>query len=125
MKQILGIVLEADSGYCIGFDEYVRSTPVAEHSEQVGLDQESTQTTKIVVRLLAKTGLLHAGHHIYMANYYKSPELFDELSVRETCASGTVSKNRKVTRSSESETQNATRRLHLQKERGYVGFEVL
>ncbi|MCG7879142.1 MAG: transposase [Candidatus Thiodiazotropha taylori] len=88
-------VNEANSGYCVGFDVYVGSTPVAEYSELVDLDQDSGQTTKIVIGLLAKTGLLHGGHHVYMDNYYTSPELFDELSIRETYACGTVRKNRK------------------------------
>ena len=88
-------VNEASSGYCVGFNVYVGSTPVAEYSELVELNTECSLTTKIVVGLLAKNGLLYSGHHIYMDNYYVSPELFDELSFRETYACGTVRKNRK------------------------------
>lgn len=68
---------------------------MAEYSELVDLDQECCQTTKLVIELLARYGLLYSGYHIYMDNYYTLTELFDELSIRETYACGTVRKNRK------------------------------
>ena len=51
--------------------------------------------TKIVLGLLETTNLLDKGHHVYMDNYYSSPELFLELYYRETYACGTVRQNRK------------------------------
>ena len=51
--------------------------------------------TNIVLGLLETTNLLDKGHHIYMDNYYTSPELFSELYYRETYACGTVRQNRK------------------------------
>ena len=85
-------VNEAVSGYCIGFDVYVGTSPIAKYSELGDLDPECTTTTKIVVGLLAKNGLMFSGHHVYMDNYYSSLELYDELSMRETYACGTVTK---------------------------------
>ena len=45
--------------------------------------------------LLESTNLLDKGHHVYMDNYYSSPELFSELYFRQTYACGTVRQNRK------------------------------
>jgi hypothetical protein len=44
--------------------------------------------------MLAFCGLLEKGHHIYMDNYYTSPELFDLLELNGTYACGTVRTNR-------------------------------
>ena len=51
--------------------------------------------TKIVLGLLETTNLLDKSPHVYMDNYYSSPELFLELYYRETYACGTVQQNRK------------------------------
>ena len=59
------------------------------------LDQECSKTTKIVLGLLESTNLLNKGYHVYMDNYYSSPELFSELYFRQTYACGTVCQNRK------------------------------
>jgi len=50
---------------------------------------------KIVVGLLVRCGLIDLGHHIYMDNYYTSPELFRELESQNTYAFGTLRVNRK------------------------------
>lgn len=45
--------------------------------------------------MLAKLGMLSKGHHVYMDNYYTSPELFDLMSSYDTYACGTVRVTRK------------------------------
>ena len=54
------------------------------------LDSDCTQTTKTVVGLMQKCNLLGKGHHVYLDNYYCSPELFLELYYLEKFACGTV-----------------------------------
>ena len=93
-------VSESLTGYIIGFDIYTGKTDYTdgspgEYAELVGIDPEVNTTTKLVVGLLAKCGLLYEGRHVYMDNYYTSPLLFDELDARHTYACGTVRKNRK------------------------------
>ena len=46
------------------------------------LDPECTVTTKTVMGLLKKGNLLGKGHHVYMDNYYSSPELFWGLHLK-------------------------------------------
>ena len=88
-------VSEAQSGYIVGFHIYTgKSGPCISNASRP-LDQEVTKTTKIVLGLLESTNLLDKGHHIYMDNYYSSPELFSELYYRETYSCGTVRLNRK------------------------------
>ena len=82
-------VCEASSGYCLGFDIYTSDTSCREYAELVGTDPDATATTKIVVGLLVRCGLIDLGHHIYMDNYYTSPELFRELESQNTYACGT------------------------------------
>ena len=53
------------------------------------------KTTRIVLGLLQSADFLDKGHHVYMDNYYTSPELFSELYYRQTYACGTVRTNRK------------------------------
>ncbi|XP_069105709.1 piggyBac transposable element-derived protein 4-like [Argopecten irradians] len=90
-------VCEADSGYCVGYDVYVgknnRATSV--YCEELGLDEELSETTKTVIGLLARCGCLDKGHRVYLDNYYNSPELFDELEHMNTYACGTLRTNRK------------------------------
>ena len=88
-------ISEACSGYILGFHIYTgkNSNCVSRYSKP--LDSDCTKTTKIVLGLLESTKLLDKGHHIYMDNYYTSPELFSELYYRETYACGTVRQNRK------------------------------
>ena len=88
-------VSEAQSGYIVGFHIYTGKGGPCISNESRPLDQEVTKTTKIVLGLLESTNLLDKGHHIYMDNYYSSPELFSELYYRETYSCGTVRLNRK------------------------------
>jgi hypothetical protein len=88
-------VCEAESGYVIGFDVYTGSTECVVYGEGVDVDPDFTQTTKIVVGLLAYCGLLNKGYHVYMDNYYNSPELLDFLDSLDTYACGTLRTNRK------------------------------
>ena len=59
------------------------------------MDPKCTVTIKTVFGLCQKTGLLDRGHHIFVDNYYSSPELFEELHYRETFAAGTCRSDRK------------------------------
>ena len=53
------------------------------------MDPDSRQTTEVVVGLLQKCKLFGNGHHVYMDNYYSSPDLFWELHCKEVFACGT------------------------------------
>lgn len=86
---------ESSSGYIVSFDIYDGTPGCAHFSELVGLDQDATQTTKIVIGLLARSGLLGKGHKIFLDNYYTSPELAAELDANDTYLCGTVRVNRK------------------------------
>ena len=55
--------------------------------------QDASQTSCIVLGLLASVQLLDMGHHVYFDNYYNSPDLIDLLYKRKTHACGTVKKN--------------------------------
>ncbi|XP_062586678.1 piggyBac transposable element-derived protein 4-like [Saccostrea cucullata] len=88
-------VCEAKSGYCIGFDIYTGSTPCTQYADAIGVDEDYTMTTRTVMGLLTRCGLLDRGHHVYMDNYYTSPELFEELRLHNTYACGTLRKNRR------------------------------
>jgi hypothetical protein len=77
----------------VGYHTYCGAddTGCAEYAEELaGVDPECGKTTKIVAGLLAKCGLLDQGHHVYMDNYYNSPELADELVVHDTYCCGTL-----------------------------------
>ena len=88
-------ILEATSGYIVRFHIYTGKNGSCVSSLSCPLDPESTKTTKIVLGLLDLIKLLDKGHHIYIDNYYTSPELFSELFYRETYACETVRQNRK------------------------------
>lgn len=88
-------ICEADSGYISGFEVYSGKGGASCSDNAPVLDQSCTRTTKLVVGLLDKTNLLNKGMHIYMDNYYSSPELMMELWEKKTYAAGTVRKNRK------------------------------
>ena len=83
-------ISEASSGYILGFHVYTGKDTACVSNFSKPLDPETTKTTKIVLGLLETTNLLDKGHHIYMDNYYCSPELFYELYYRETYACGTA-----------------------------------
>ena len=88
-------VCEAESGYCVGFEIFTGN----QNSECIRLSQpldpDCTITTKLVLGLLEKTKLLDKGYHVYMDNYYSSPELLEELFFRSTFSAGTCHGNRK------------------------------
>ena len=88
-------VSEASSGYILGFHIYTGKNSSCVSTQSKPLHPECNKTTKIVLGLLETTKLLDKGHHIYMDNYYTSPELFSELYFRETYACGTARLNRK------------------------------
>ena len=92
----LFIVSESETGYICGFDVYCGKVNrfCCSRSAHV-IDPLCTKTTKIVVGLLERTNLLDKGYHVYMDNYYTSPELLHELYLRSTFCCGTVRKNRK------------------------------
>ena len=83
-------VSEAESGYILGFHVYTGKDSSCISNSSKPLDPYCTKTTKVVLGLLEETNLLDKGHHIYMDNYYSSPELFHELYHRETYACGTA-----------------------------------
>ena len=59
------------------------------------MDPKCTDTTKTVIGLLQSCNLVGKGHHVYMDNYYCSPELFSELHYLEMLCCGTVRALRK------------------------------
>ena len=83
-------ISESTSGYILGFHVYTGKNLSCISNASKPLDPECTKTTKIVLGLLESTNLLDQGHHIYMDNYYTSPELFSELFYRQTYTCGTV-----------------------------------
>ena len=54
-----------------------------------------TQDVPIQQKLLQSCNLVGKGHHVYLDNYYSSPELFLELHYFETFCCGTVHSQRK------------------------------
>lgn len=85
-------VCEAVSGYCVKATVY---TGKGTHKNPLAHKSDATLTTNLVLRLLHEAKLLDKGHHVYMDNYYNSPELAEELANRGTYMCGTVRKNRK------------------------------
>ena len=77
-------------GYFLGFDIYTAHPPTSVVQQSWPLDPNCTTMTKLFLGLLEKFQLLDKGHHIYMDNYYTSPELFEELYFRQTYACGTA-----------------------------------
>ena len=88
-------VSESSTGYILAFHVYTGKNLACISTASQPLDPECTKTTRIVLGLLESSELLDKGHHVYMDNYYTSPELFSELYYRETYACGTVRTNRK------------------------------
>ena len=88
-------VTDAKTGYVAGFEVFMGKGKTACSRTANVMDPNCTITTKTVFGLCEKTGLLDRGHHIFMDNYYTSPELFEELHYRETFAAGTCRSNRK------------------------------
>ena len=98
---------ETNSSYIVGFHIYTGKNHTCISNASNPLDHECSKTTKIVLGSLESTNLLDKGHHVYMDNYYSSPELFSELYYRQTYACGTVHQNRKG-------LPNAVKRAKLQ-----------
>ena len=88
-------VSDARTGYVIVFDVYTGKNKTRCALNADVFDPDSTQTTKVILGLLKKGNLLGKGHHVYMDNYYSSPDLFFELHNKECFACGTCRKNRK------------------------------
>ena len=88
-------VSDARAGYVIAFDVYMGKKRTRCSLNADVLNPDSTQTTKVIVGLMQKGNLLGRGHHVYMDNYYTSPDLFLQLHSKECFACGTCRKNRK------------------------------
>ena len=88
-------VSDARTGYVIAFDVYAGKNKTRCALNADVLDPQSSQTTRIVMGLMKKGHLLGRGHHVYMDNYYTSPDLFWELHNKEVFSCGTCRKNRK------------------------------
>ena len=84
-------VSDTRTGYVIAFDVYTGKNKTRCALNADVLDPDSTQTMKVVLGLLKKG----KGHHVYMDNYYSSPDLFFELHNKECFTCGTCRKNRK------------------------------
>lgn len=98
-------VCESASGYIMDFIIHT-GEELCTAAEEITLDPEANKTTKLVMFLLHTAGLLDKGHHIYMDNWYSSPELFDELFSRDTYSCGTVRATRKGLPKAVSSVQN-------------------
>ena len=88
-------VSDARTGYVVAFEIYSGKDSSKMVRDADVLDPQCYTTTKTVVGLLQKGNLLVKGHHVYMDNYYCSPELFYELHHKETFACGTCRSNLK------------------------------
>lgn len=88
-------VTDAKTGYLLGMDIFTGTGKTKCAIDAKVLDPQCTQTTKVVVGLLDRCNLLDRGHHIYLDNYYCSPELFEELHSRTSFACGTCRSTRK------------------------------
>ena len=85
-------VCEASSGYCVAFDVYTGT----DRSWSINASQDNVAvTTRTVLDTLNKANCLGQGYHVYMDNYYNSPELCEELSRKKTGVCGTIKANRK------------------------------
>ena len=88
-------VCEAESGYCIGLEVFTGNKNSQCIRMSKPIDPTCTLTTQLVLGLLEKCKLLDKGYHLYMDNYYSSPELMEELYLRSTFSAGTCRSNRK------------------------------
>ena len=79
-------VSDARTGYVVAFGIYTGKHKTKCAMNANVLDPDSTQTMK-VVEMLQKPNLLGTVHHVYMYNYYTSPDLFWEVHCKEvfTC----------------------------------------
>ena len=88
-------VSDSKTGYVVVFDVYTGKNKTDCYKTAKTLDPKCTPTTKVVVGLLQSCNLVGKGHHVYLDNYYSSPELFSELHYLETFCCGTVRSQRK------------------------------
>lgn len=79
----LWALCESSSGYCLQFQIYKGKE----------LDTPEKGLSHRVVMDLAQN-YFHANYHIYMDNFYTSPDLFVALAAMDTYACGTIRKNR-------------------------------
>ena len=88
----LFMVSEPHTSYICGFNIYTgdASGQSQGHAQEL---QDASKTSCIVLGLLDSVQLLDMGHHVYVDNYYNSPDLIDLLYKRKTHACGTVMKN--------------------------------
>ena len=100
-------VSDSKTGYVVGFDVYTGKIKTDFYKTVKTLDPKCTPTTKVVVGLLQSCNLVGKGHHVYLDNYYSSPELFSELHHLETfcCGDSSLSKKEFTTSSDEGEAQ--------------------
>ena len=71
-------VSDSKTGYVEGFDVYTGKNKTDSYKTAKTLDPKCTPTIKTVVGLLQSCNLVGKGHHVYLNNYYSSPELFSE-----------------------------------------------
>lgn len=90
---------ESSSGYCLYFDIYSgEKSPLESAAAEAGVLETAGQTEKVVVGLLHRADCLNKAHHVYMDNYYTSPNLFTFLIENaKTLACGTLRTNRQNT----------------------------
>ena len=84
---------ESLTGYTLNVCVYDGTAPKWE--ETIGVPKNASVTELLVMRLLKDGNCLHKGHHLYMDNYYNSPNLFTFLEEQGVLAAGTVSLARK------------------------------
>ena len=84
----LWCVCDSTNGYTTHFEIYKGREPqVPQHPRGF--------TYGLVMRLLTEADLLDRGHHLGVDNFFTSPELFQDLFLRSTPATGTVRQNRR------------------------------
>ena len=81
------VCADAVTGYILTFDVYCGANASQTEKHPKGL------AYSVVMKLVEP--YLDKGYSVYMDNYYSSPELFRDLLLRKTTASGTVRLNRK------------------------------
>lgn len=87
-------ICEAATGYTYCLEVYTGRENSDCIRRATTLNPRCTATTKLVVGMMEKFDLLNQGRHLYMDNYYTSPELFEELLYFHTYCTGTVRSNR-------------------------------
>ena len=89
------MVSEPSTGYICGFEVSITDASGQSQGNTQEL-QDASKPSCIVLGLLDSVQLLDMGHHIYVDNYYNSPDLIDLLHKRKTHACGTVRRNQKL-----------------------------